>query len=230
MPCFHHAAMLHDGDAVGDLRDDAEIVGDEQNRGSLAPLQIADELQDLRLRRHIEGRRRLVRDQHPRLERQRHGDHGPLALAAGKFMRIGPARAFRVGDVDVSQKIQDATLDFGSAEAPYGSSNISPIWSPIVRRGLSAVIGSWKIMPIRAPRMARISSSLRAREIVPFEHDRARPSACTPSGKQSEDRARRHRLARAAFADEAQDLVGIEVRTRRRRAHADGRRPEAAPR
>ena len=113
--------MLHDRNAVGDLGDDAEIVGDEQDSSSLATLQIADQLQDLRLRRDIEGRRRLVRDQNPRLERKRHGDHGPLALAAGKFMRIGPARAFRVGDVDVSQKIQDATLDLGRAEAPYAS-------------------------------------------------------------------------------------------------------------
>ena len=120
-PCFHHAALLHDGNAVGDLRDDAEIVGNEQDSSSLSPLQIADQRQDLRLRRDIEGRRRLVRDQNPRLERKRHGDHGPLALAAGKLMRIGPARAFRVGDVDVSQKIQDATLDLGMRRGAYGS-------------------------------------------------------------------------------------------------------------
>ena len=40
------------------------------------------------------------------------------------------------------------------------SSSTSPIWLPTVYSGFSAVIGSWKIMPMRAPRMPRISRSL----------------------------------------------------------------------
>ena len=52
-------------------------------------------------------------------------------------------------------------------------SSTSAIWLPTVYSGLSAVIGSWKIMPMRAPRMARISrsesavSSLPSKWIVP---------------------------------------------------------------
>ena len=57
----------------------------------LALLQVADQLQDLRLRRDVERGGRLVGDQQLRLERQRHGDHRALALAAGELMRIGPA-------------------------------------------------------------------------------------------------------------------------------------------
>ena len=34
----------------------------------------------------------------------------------------------------------------------------SPIWLPIVCSGDSEVIGSWKILPMRLPRMARISA------------------------------------------------------------------------
>jgi hypothetical protein len=49
--------------------------------------------------------------------------------------------------------------------------NISPIWSPTVRSGLSAVIGSWKIMAMPAPRTPRISA------IVAVA--RSRPSKCT---------------------------------------------------
>ena len=37
---FHHAALLHHRHPVGDLGDDAEIVGNEKNRGSLTLLQI----------------------------------------------------------------------------------------------------------------------------------------------------------------------------------------------
>ena len=39
-------------------------------------------LEDLALRDHVEGGGRLVEDEHLRLERQRHRDHGPLAHAA----------------------------------------------------------------------------------------------------------------------------------------------------
>ena len=51
--------------------------------------------------------------------------------------------------------------------------NISPIWSPMVRSGLSAVIGSWKIMAMPAPRTSRISAVVGAREVAAFEQDPA---------------------------------------------------------
>ena len=86
---FDDHAMLHHHDAVGDLGDDAEIMGDEQDRGLLALLQLADQLQDLRLRGDVERGGRLVGDQEPRIERQRHRDHGALALAARQLVRIG---------------------------------------------------------------------------------------------------------------------------------------------
>ncbi len=50
---------------------------------------------------------------------------------------------------------------------PSCSSSTSPIWLPIVYSGFSAVIGSWKIMPMRAPRMPRISRSLLAQRSSP---------------------------------------------------------------
>ena len=53
------------------------------------PLQ---QFQDLRLRRHVERRGRLVGDQQLRPERNRHGDHHALALPAGQFVRIAVER------------------------------------------------------------------------------------------------------------------------------------------
>jgi hypothetical protein len=58
-------------------------VGDEHDGHVAAALQVTDQLEDLRLRRDIERRRWFVGDEHGRLERQRHGDHGALALTAG---------------------------------------------------------------------------------------------------------------------------------------------------
>ncbi len=70
------------------LRDDAEIVRDEDDRHPQLALQLLEQLEDLRLNRHVERRRRLVGDQHGRLARQRHRDHHALAHAARHLMRI----------------------------------------------------------------------------------------------------------------------------------------------
>ncbi len=80
---FDHLAVLKHDHAIGDLGDDAEIMGDEHDGHVAAALQVADQFEDLRLRRDIERGGRFVGHQHGRLERQRHGDHRALALAAG---------------------------------------------------------------------------------------------------------------------------------------------------
>ncbi len=56
----------------------------------------------------------------------------------------------------------------------------SAIWSPMRITGLRAVIGSWKIMPMRAPRIWQSSLSGRARRSRPSS--RMRPAARMPPG------------------------------------------------
>jgi hypothetical protein len=50
--------------------------------------QPVQEIEDLRLHRDIERRRRLVGEQQGRPAQQRHGDHDALAHAAGEFVGI----------------------------------------------------------------------------------------------------------------------------------------------
>ncbi len=82
---------------------------------------------------------------------------------------------------------------------------------PTVSTGLSEVIGSWKIIATSAPRTSRISRSLRAarsrpaRLIVP---PAIRAIGC---GQEPHDRERRHRLARAGLAGDAERLPGGDV-------------------
>ncbi|MNT23102.1 hypothetical protein D3C72_1585130 [compost metagenome] len=47
------------------------------------------------------------------------------------------------------------------------SASVSTIWLPIVYSGFSAVIGSWKIIAMSAPRMARISRSDTSSRFLP---------------------------------------------------------------
>ena len=66
-------------------------------------LELADETEDLRLRRHVERRRRLVRDQERGLVDERHRDHDALPHAARRTGADGRRSAFRARDADLAQ-------------------------------------------------------------------------------------------------------------------------------
>src|SRR5438270_238664 len=85
---FHDPAVLHYGNVVADLRRDAQVMGDEQQRDTEPRLDFVEQLQHLRLYRHVQRRDGLIRHQHVGVERQRAGDRDALALAAGELMRI----------------------------------------------------------------------------------------------------------------------------------------------
>ncbi len=69
-------------------RDHAEVVRDQQHRHSQLALETVEQLENLRLDRHVERGRRLVRNQHLGVTDERHRDHDALAHAAGELMRI----------------------------------------------------------------------------------------------------------------------------------------------
>ena len=83
---------VHHRDLVGDVLDDTDVVRDEQVRHTELALQLAQQVQDLRLHRHIECRGRLVADDQLRRYRQRARDRDALALAARELMRIALQR------------------------------------------------------------------------------------------------------------------------------------------
>src|SRR5436190_1215585 len=67
------------------------------------------------------------------------------------------------------------------------SRSTSTICAPMVWSGLSAVIGSWKIMAISPPRMARICGSAKPRRSLPSKT--IRPEVVAPSTRPSTDSA-----------------------------------------
>jgi len=78
---FHLAARITSHDALGDLRDDAEIMRDEDDGGADAMLEVAHQVEDLRLDGHVEARWSVVRGQQLRIAGERHRDHHALAHA-----------------------------------------------------------------------------------------------------------------------------------------------------
>ena len=93
---FHRAALVHHQHPIGDIGDHAHIVGDKNHPHLHLLLQHFDELQDLRLNRHVQRRRRLVGNQHRRTAGERHGNHHALAHAAGKLMRVATQNGLRL--------------------------------------------------------------------------------------------------------------------------------------
>ena len=102
-------AAVHDRDAIARLGDDGEVVGDEQNRGVLLPrLHLQHQIQNLRLDRDVERRRRLVGDEERGVQHERHGDHHALAHAARELMRILRSSARGASGMPTARSISTA--------------------------------------------------------------------------------------------------------------------------
>ena len=101
------------------------------------------------------------------------------------------------------------------------TSMISSVCRPTVISGLSAAIGSWKIMAMRPPRTARMPSGGSVSRSLPSYMTRPPRDAHVRLGQQAQDRLGHHRLAGARFAHDAQDLLAQDLK----RDAVDGERP-----
>ena len=117
-------AEVHDGDAVGDVPDDRQVVGDEDVGEAELVLQVLEQVDDLRLDRHVEGGDRLVADDELGLERERAGDADALALAAGELVRVAV----------VVLRVEPDQRRAGPAPASWRRPRLTPCESPSARR------------------------------------------------------------------------------------------------
>ena len=83
---FGDLAQVHDGDSIAHQSHHAEVVADEEIGETAFLLQFVQEVEDLRLHRHVEGAGRLVEDDELRIERQGPGDGDPLPLTSGELV------------------------------------------------------------------------------------------------------------------------------------------------
>ncbi len=102
---LHDLAEVHDGNPIGDLPDDREVVGDEQVCDAELGLELAEERQHAQLHRHVQARGDLVGDHQVRPEREGSRDGDALALTARELVRV-PARRVP-GQPDPVEEIPD---------------------------------------------------------------------------------------------------------------------------
>ncbi len=99
--------QVHDGHAVGDVSNQPQIVGDEQVRELEPLLEIHEQVDHLRLHRHVERRHRLVRDDERWVEGEGARDADPLPLTAAELVRK-PAAVRWVQADDIEELLHPA--------------------------------------------------------------------------------------------------------------------------
>ena len=103
-PRFHDLAKVHDDDAVADVCDDPQVMRDHHERHAMLALEALEQVENLRLYGHVDGRGRLIRDQQPRIAGERAGDHRPLAHASAQLEAVPVDPPLRAGDADFAEQ------------------------------------------------------------------------------------------------------------------------------
>ena len=78
---LHHVAQVHDTNAVGNILDDRQVMGDEHIGEMLLLLQFQQEVNHLGLDGHVQSGNGLVTDHKFRPQSQRAGNANALPLA-----------------------------------------------------------------------------------------------------------------------------------------------------
>ena len=85
--------QVHDGDPVGDVANDTEVVRDEQVGEIELVLKLGEQIEYLGLNRDVEGRDGLVAHDQPWFQRESPGDPDALALATRELVWIAGCSA-----------------------------------------------------------------------------------------------------------------------------------------
>ena len=202
---FDDLSLLHDIDGVGDLGDDAHVMGDEQHRRAVALLQFVDQRQDLLLRGHVQRGRGFVRDQQDGFQNQRHRDHDPLALAARQLMRIAAEDAFDIGQMDLLHDRHGATAALRGGQVGVQLHHLHDLVAHAQDR---VQCGHGLLEDHRNAGRAQVAHlGLRqGQQVAALQPDRA-PRDAQRVGQQPHDRQRGDGFPRPGFAHQADGLA-----------------------
>ncbi len=225
-------------DAVGDVGDDAEVVRDQHDRGAEPLADVAHQVEDAGLDRHVERGRRLVGDQHLRVAGERHRDHHPLPHPAGELVRVLVDAALGRGDAGRGRAARPRAPARRARESPRWRRSTSPIWRPTGTPGSARSSAPGRRTRSRGRGSCR-SWRVEQREQVDAVEERAARDTCRLGGSSRSSDMQRDALAAAGLADDAEHLALAERerelvdrldrrRRRSRSARERSRRPRAA--
>src|SRR6266545_416634 len=193
---------VHDRDPVAHRPDHCEVVRDEEVREVELPLEIFQQVEDLRLDRDVESRYRLVADDQPGIESEcaRHSD--ALALAAGELVRVAVDEV-RVEADDFEQPLR-ASPPRAAVTDPVDGERLGDDVAdghPWVQGGVRVLKDDLHLPPHLPQLRAR-----HLRQVLAEEANR-------PGGRLQElkDAVAGRRLARARLAHEAERLTRVDL-------------------
>ena len=221
-PRLDDAAQVHHGHPVRDLPDHREVVRDEEVGEPAIALQVGEQVEHLRLDRHVERRDRLVADDEARA-RPRAPARCRCAAAARRRTRAGSAARMpdRARPPRAARRPDGRTSGPG---APGGGSRCpSAIAAPTVIRGLRQPYGILEDDLHPAAKRARSAARSSPKTSAPVEPRLSRGRLLQP-----QDRAADGGLAAPALAHQRQRLAPPDLE--RDAVHRADRRRAAARR
>ncbi len=203
------AARIHHRDALAGLRHNPHVVGDEDDRQAKLAAKLGQELEDLVLHRHVERRRRLVRQDDLRRAGKCRRDDDALAHAAAEGMRIIVHAPLGRGNPDEAHQVDRAGARLGTrtndAMLEHGLADLPPHRQHWVERR-DGVLHDHRDPPATDPAQRAIRHR---QQVLIAEHDAARGERLT-GRRQPQDRAADHAFAGAAFADQSKALAFLK--------------------
>ena len=201
-------AGVHHGDTLDDIGDQREVVRDPYHRHAEPFLQLADQLDNLCLDRHVQRRGRLVGYQQARLADDRHGDHDTLPLATGELMRVVGKSRCCVRDAHQFEGLDDTLSRRGATHPAVHTQRLGQLIADIQHR----VQRRHRILEnhgdVASPQAAQAGFRQLA-EIDAVEQDPAARHLARRRN-QAHQRQRADRFAATAFTDDGERLAGIQ--------------------
>ena len=197
---FDDSTEIHHRHAGGNVLHNGEIVRDEDVREPQTPLQIAQQIDHLRLDRNVQGRDRFVADDETRLDRERAGDADALTLAAGEFVRI-TGRVLR-RESDQSEQLRHPGLGPRVCEAVQRQRFAQRLshGHPWIERRVRVLENDLHEAPLRAQLAMRKGKDIAVLE-PDFSGGRFDQAQDEPSGR---------RLAATRFADQRERFSNVQ--------------------
>ncbi len=210
---LHDVAAVHDVDAFGVAGDEPQVVGDHDHGGIGLFRDVPDHLQELGLGGHVQGGGRLVGDQDVRTRGHGHGDHDALAHTAGELLGIIVVAGFGIGDVHHLHRFDGALLSLLRGHV-FVKQNV---FLNLIADGHDGVQAGHRLLEDHRDAAAADLAHLFAVAVVGQKIIRhafqiyLSAGHAAGAGDQLEAREHGDGLARAALADDADDLAAVHV-------------------
>ena len=199
---LHHAPAVHHAHVIGHVGDYAQVVRDDDERGTSLALELGHEFGDLRLNRDIERRGRLVGDEQAGRVDEGHRDHDALAHASRELVGVVVDALVRGGDAHAMERIDGTPPRLRLAHLVVDAHSLGELIA-------DAIEGMQARQRVLEDHRHRGTTHLAHLIVVECEQvgaieDDATRDVGEVAVEQPHDRLRRHALARARLAHDRQ--------------------------